>query len=234
MLFYKQGKNPREWWGMVKKSKDGGKTWSTPARLPDGFLGPIKNKPVLLADGKIICPSSIETTDNVWSAHVEITNTDLTSWQKAYPDSAGDFGIIQPSILIHPGGKLQMLCRSREDCIVQSWSYDNGLHWSKPMKLDVPNPNSGIDAVTLSNGLHVLVYNPLFKGKDWFNGRNVLKVAASDDGIHWNDVYTLEDNKDGEYSYPAIIQSSDSMVHITYTLNRKNIRHVVLNIQREK
>ncbi|HEX3010041.1 MAG TPA: sialidase family protein [Bacteroidales bacterium] len=234
MLFYKQGKNPREWWGMVMTSKNGGKTWSTPVQLPDGFLGPIKNKPVLLSDGKILCPSSIETTDNIWSSHVEITNTALTSWQKVFPDSAEEFGIIQPSILIHPEGNLQMLFRSREDYIIQSWSYDGGLHWSQPSKLHVPNPNSGIDAVTLSNGLHVLVYNPLFKGKDWFNGRNILKVAVSDDGIHWSDVYTLENNKDGEYSYPAIIQSSDSKVHITYTLNRKNIKHVVLNIQQSK
>ncbi|MHC4048273.1 exo-alpha-sialidase, partial [Bradyrhizobium sp. 23AC] len=50
-LFYKVGPNPRGWWGMVKTSSDGGRSWSAAQRLPEGALGPIKNKPVVLADG---------------------------------------------------------------------------------------------------------------------------------------------------------------------------------------
>lgn len=56
MLFYKVGPSPSEWWGMVMSSEDQGRTWSKPERLPDGILGPIKNKPVQLADGTIISP----------------------------------------------------------------------------------------------------------------------------------------------------------------------------------
>ena len=51
LLFYKVGPSPPEWWGMVVESGDDGRTWSEPRRLPDGILGPIKNKPVTLADG---------------------------------------------------------------------------------------------------------------------------------------------------------------------------------------
>ena len=54
MLFYKVGPSPREWWGMVITSSDDGRTWSDPRRLPEGILGPIKNKPVQLADGTIV------------------------------------------------------------------------------------------------------------------------------------------------------------------------------------
>src|SRR4026209_1326495 len=44
-LFYKVGPSPREWWGMARTSKDNGRTWGAARRLPDGFLGPVKNKP---------------------------------------------------------------------------------------------------------------------------------------------------------------------------------------------
>jgi predicted neuraminidase len=76
----------------------------------------------------------------------------------------------------------------------------------------------------------LLVYNPLASGQEWYNGRNVLYIAHSADGRHWNKVFTLEDEKEGEFSYPAIIQTSDGLIHVTYTTNRKNIQHVVLKI----
>ena len=58
MLFYKVGPDPRKWWGMLITSTDGGETWSAPRRLPENILGPIKNKPVQLSDGTILCASS--------------------------------------------------------------------------------------------------------------------------------------------------------------------------------
>src|SRR6187549_3689611 len=65
MLFYKVGPNPNEWWGMLMTSDDEGKSWSEPRRLGKNsaigdLLGPVKNKPIELADGTIICPSSSE------------------------------------------------------------------------------------------------------------------------------------------------------------------------------
>ncbi len=73
MLFYKVGPTPETWWGELKTSPDGGKTWSAARRLPDGILGPIKNKPVQLANGDILCPTSNETHEkpSKWSVHFE-------------------------------------------------------------------------------------------------------------------------------------------------------------------
>lgn len=109
-------------------------------------------------------------------------------------------------------------------------SFDNGKTWQPPTVTNLANPNSGIDGVTLKNGWQALVYNPLTKGKEWSNGRNKLVVAVSKDGVQWTDIYTLQEEKTGEFSYPAIIQTADGLVHITYTLNRKNIKNTVLKI----
>jgi predicted neuraminidase len=228
VLFYKVGPSPREWWGMVTSSTDDGGSWSSPERLRTGILGPIKNKAYQLADGTILSPSS-EETKTKWTAHIERSADQGATWQKIRLDTAG-FDVIQPSILDYGGGRLQVLCRSKQGTIVQCWSQDNGRSWGKLSKTSLLNPNSGIDAVTLKNGQQMLVYNPDVPGKEWSKGRSKLNVAVSTDGTTWNDVATLENGTTEEYSYPAVIQASDGTVHITYTYDRKNIKHVVLKL----
>lgn len=228
LLFYKVGPNPREWWGLVKSSADEGRTWSAARRLPPGILGPIKNKPVQLANGTILAPSSVEQADGRWKIHLEKSTDRGQTWQLIPVDDASPLDVIQPSILTYSGQRLQLLCRSKQGRIVESWSTNGGAHWSPLTQTALLNPNSGTDAVTLKNGTQLLVYNPALPGKDWFNGRGKLRVAASTDGVAWHDVATLEDGTTEEYSYPAIIEAQDGQVHITYTYNRQNIRHVVL------
>ncbi|TPG72528.1 sialidase [Hymenobacter nivis] len=227
-LFYKVGPNPREWWGMVKTSADNGATWSGPRRLPPGVLGPIKNKPVQLANGTILSPSSREEASGRWRVHLEKSMDQGQTWQVIPVDPGSALDVIQPSILVHPGGRLQLLCRSKQGAVVQAWSEDGGNTWGKLSKTTLLNPNSGTDAVTLRNGSFLIVYNPDVPGKDWFNGRSKLRVAASADGVAWHDVAVLENGTTEEFSYPAIIQTTDGLVHITYTYDRKNIKHVVL------
>ncbi len=228
-LFYKIGPSPDTWWGMVRKSSDEGITWTEPQRLPAGILGPIKDKPITLPSGRIISPSSVETATS-WKAHMEISDDNGNTWRIVPIDTSSGFRLIQPTLLTLQHDTILALMRSNQNCIIQSRSTDQGNSWSIPQKTVIMNPNSGIDAVTLRNGLQLLVYNPAPAGKDWSDGRSKLYVAVSDDGNHWQDVYKLEDNTSGEYSYPAIIQSDDGLVHITYTYNRTGIRYVVMKI----
>lgn len=231
-LFYKVGPNPRQWWGLMKTSEDGGATWSEAKALPNGMLGPIKNKPLQLKDGTVLHPSSTESLDEKrWTIHVERSNADFTAWQKINID-CDSFGVIQPTILQHGNG-LQLLSRSRQNKVVQTVSGDGGLTWSKLEAIPLPNPNSGIDGVSLAGGGHLLVYNPMLAGKDWWEGRSHLSVAISKNGVDWKAIYQLETEDKGEFSYPAIIQASDGLVHIVYTYNRKAIKHVVLKVADE-
>lgn len=226
-LFYKIGPSPRKWWGMVRTSNDEGRTWTRPQKLPAGILGPIKNKPVQLADGTILSPSSVET-EAAWKVYMERSANGGRTWSRVPVDTASAFRVIQPSILQHADKSVQIVCRSDQDRVVTAWSYNKGKTWTGFAKLDLPNPNSGIDAVTLKNKGQMIVYNPTVRGKDWWNNRGKLNVAVSVDGIKWKDVAVLENGSSEEYSYPAIVQTKDGRVHITYTYDRKNIRHVVL------
>ena len=226
LLFYKVGPDVPRWWGMVLASSDDGATWSEPRRLPDGFLGPIKNKAVVRPDGALLCPSSTE--HNGWRIHMERTH-DLVHWECVAPPANAGLDAIQPTLLDHGAGGLQGLCRTRQGRIYETWSQDDGRTWSPLQATILPHPNSGIDAVTLADGRHLLVYNHIGPGQGGTSGpRTPLNVAISEDGRLWQAALVLEDVP-GEYSYPAVIQFGDGLVHITYTHRRTSIRHVVID-----
>ena len=222
VLFYKVGKDPRTWWGMFKTSADQGRSWTAANRIPDQFLGPIKDKPQRLPNGTLLYPTSTETKQS-WQVYLETSDQELTHWRKVAIDNNG-WNAIQPTILFHQPGRMQILCRSKEKKIVESWSEDMGKTWSPLQQTQIPNNNSGLDAVTLKNGWQMLICNPIEKG------RNKLAVLASRDGKHWKNLILLEDQPAGEFSYPAIIQGTDGTVHIAYTYNREKIKYVHLKI----
>ncbi|RPJ85087.1 MAG: sialidase, partial [Acidobacteria bacterium] len=232
LLFYKAGPSPSRWWGMVMSSADGGATWTEPRRLPNGVLGPIKNKPVVLRDGTWLSPSSTEDPTTGWQLQFERSADKGKTWEVVGPINKGEgLEAIQPSILFHHDGRLQAVCRTRSGVIATTWSQDGGRTWDPLGRTALPNPNSGIDAVTLAGGRHLLVYNHSAPPAGSRGGpRYPLNVAISEDGLAWTPMVTLEDRPlpDG-YAYPAVIQSSDGLVHITYTWNRRRIKHVVMN-----
>lgn len=228
-LYYKIGPTPQDWWGAFMISSDNGQTWSRSIRLPEEILGPIKNKPELLSNEDLICPTSSE--HDGWRVYMEFTSDRGKTWERTKPLNDGvEIVAIQPSILKHPNGRLQILCRSINKKILSAWSDNNGRSWSNLEPIELPNPNSGIDAVTLKDGRHILVYNHIKPDVEWGN-RNILNVAVSNNGLNWNAVLLLEDDEDpqSEYSYPAVIQAEDGMIHITYTWNRELIKYVVID-----
>lgn len=221
MLFYKVGPSPSTWWGMLMTSDDNGKTWSQPRRLPDGIAGPIKNKPVQLANGDLLSPTSSE--DKGWRVHFERSADLGLTWTRTDAINDGrEIGAIQPSVLLHGGDKLQAIGRTKQSKVFSIESTDGGKTWGPMTLTALPNPNSGTDAVTLKDGTHLLIYNHTPKG------RSPLNLAFSKDGKIWQAALVFE-NTPGEYSYPAIIQTKDGLVHVTYTWKRQKIKHAVVD-----
>ena len=224
MLFYKVGPSPSKWWGMLRTSDDGGKTWSDARRLPEGIFGPIKNKPVQLSNGDILCPTSTE--DAGWRVHFERSADGGQTWTKTEAVNDGKaIGAIQPSILFTGSDGLLAIGRTRQARIFQIASSDGGRSWGQMTLGALPNPNSGIDAVTLRDGRHLLLYNHTARG------RTPLNVAVSKDGAAWDAALILE-SEPGEYSYPACIQTADGLVHCAYTWKRLRVKHVVIDPSR--
>ena len=100
LLFYKVGPSPSTWWGEVKYSCDNGKSWSVSRRLPEDILGPVKNKPVKLKNGELLCPSSSE--NDGWRLHMEFTSDRAITWERTPFLNDKDIYAIQPSVLFHP------------------------------------------------------------------------------------------------------------------------------------
>jgi predicted neuraminidase len=238
-LYYKFGPHPNAWTGARRFSTDEGKTWSKVEHLPAGLYGPIRAKPLVLADGTIVSGTSVESYHS-WSCWIERSTDNGATWTKAgpimvdraaRPDDTPKYkspwadwdetdGIIQPSVVKLKDGRLRLYARStsRTGRICVADSKDDGKSWTQARPLELPNPNSGIDAVALADGRVVMVYNHTTKG------RTPLNLAISRDGEHFRMFRVLE-QAPGEYSYPALVAGADDALYLTYTWNRKTIRY---------
>jgi len=256
-LYYKVGTKPSTWTGARKVSSDEGLSWSAEEKLPDGILGPIKDKPLVLKNGTIVSGSSVE--NGKWAAWIERSVDSGKNWTKygpitipenldvpdagaiaasaqtaplpalakesvttkLYPPAKTTVGIIQPAVVQLGEHHLRIYARGHTKAarIAVADSYDDGVTWSQARYLDLPNPNSGIDAVRLKDGRVVLIFNHSY------NTRTPLNLAVSAEGEHFTVFKTLEDGP-GQYSYPAIIQAANGDLLMTYSWRRQTIKFV--------
>ena len=228
MLYFKVGKTIDDWETWYMETTDNGGTWSEAKELvagDKGGRGPVRNKPVELADGTLLAGASKET-NGVWDAFTDRSSDDGASWEKSAfleldRSTITGEGIIQPTLWESAPGKVHMLLRSSAGAVCRSDSEDGGATWSEVYKTSLPNPNSGIDLTKLDNGRLVLAFNP--SGGNW-GSRSPLSLGIStDNGLTWPTVYDIDKGEeDEEFSYPAIISYGDT-VAVTYTWKRQRI-----------
>jgi predicted neuraminidase len=232
-LMYKKGVSPGKWTTLIQDSADGGVTWSAPRNLvpedKDFGRGPVKNKLLTLADGRILAPGSSEKGS--WRAYVDYSDDQGKTWTRTafipattLPETGlPKRGVIQPSLWQDPfSGDVHMLLRSSEGRIFRSDSKDNGSTWSKAYPTDLPNNNSGLDLVQdPDNGILYLVCNPIVDVTIGTKRSPLSLLYSRNEGTSWFKMCDLETGP-REFSYPAVIMQDGSLV-VAYTYKRVNI-----------
>ena len=231
-LFFKVGMTIAHWRTFYCESRDGGKMWDVPREMiagdTSGGRGPVRNKILKTASGRILAPCSTE--DGSWIAYIDRSEDGGSTWTRSEPiqiqfsDVEKDEkyfhrGVIQPTLWESPEGQIHMLLRSTEGFIYRSDSTDDGIHWCDPYSTSFPNNNSGIDLDRLNDGTLALVCNPV-QGNG--GARTPISMFLSDnDGFSWEKYMDL-DTGEGEFSYPAVVRKG-SELFVSYTWKRKNI-----------
>lgn len=224
LLFYKKGFDIKTWKSKYIFSDDEGMTWSEEISLDNNLYGPVKNKPIYINNEDILFGTSSESDG--WKVSFSVTKN-LLDWKINTPNiSNNEILTIQPTLLLYKNGTIQALSRTQNARLAETWSFDKGKSFSNIVLTDIQSTNSGIDGLVLSNGTALLVLNAITEK----NYRNKLIILSSKDGKIWKDFLVLENHISGQYSYPSIIQDNKGMIHIVYTYDRKNIKHVEIGL----
>lgn len=228
-VYFKKGKEIKDWVTWFSDTKDCGKTWTQAKELVlddnSGGRGPVKNKCIRTAEGLLLAPASSEKTKN-WRCFIDVSRDDGNTWTRCdfIIRPRKNFGLakmIQPTLWQDDEGVVHALMRTDKGRIYKSSSVDGGIHWSKAERTELPNNNSGIDCVRVPDGRVFLVYNPV--AENW-GDRSPLELAvSSDNGKSFSTVAVLENDEGGEFSYPSITFYNNRLF-IAYTYNRRQIR----------
>ena len=223
-FWYKAGPKPDNWTGFARTSTDSGKTWSKVEMMPAGFWGPVRAKPIQLANGTILAGTSVESFRN-WTPFVDRSTDDGKTWKRSNGFPVPEkFNQIQPTLFEAKDGRIIALMRSSNPRVVcRAESKDGGETFSAAEETTLANPSAGIDCVRTADGDVFLIYNPTA-----FLRTPISLARSTDDGKTWKKVADLE-TEAGEFSYPAMIQAAGGTLEITYTWKRTHIKHLSLD-----
>jgi predicted neuraminidase len=184
-------------------------------------------KPLLMENDRIVLPLY---SDGYNFSMTAISDDNGASWKPGLPIVGR--GPIQPAIIRKKNGNLVAFMRDSGDeptRVHWSESEDKGQTWKATTKTDIPNTAS-VELLALKDGRWA------FLGNDIDNGRYQLTLRISDDeGKTWKWKKLIEDDpsKKGGYSYPSLIQTTDGLLHMTYSHHpekgKKSIKYVVVD-----
>ncbi|MGC4007473.1 MAG: exo-alpha-sialidase [Pirellulales bacterium] len=133
---------------------------------------------------------------------------------------------LQPGLLALGGDKYVALGRTGQGKPYRVATTDSGQTWTQPQLLELPNSGSALDAMTLADGRHVLIYNHAAEKKN-----APLNIAVSTDGTTWQAAAILEDGP-GTFDYPAAVQTTDGRLHVVYRYQKDRLKHVTVDPKR--
>jgi len=202
----------------IKRSIDNGYTWSAVEMIEKNWGHVPRCKPIHLANGDILFGTEFTT----WYSQVWASQNKGQTWQirGSVPGEPNQ----HPSLVLRKDGSILALIRPSGQIpkVLRSVSYDEGCTWSVAEITSNHCPFSALDATCLQDGRIVMAWNNHPKN------RNPLTLGLScDGGQTWPYKRNLIQGE-GSFHYPAIIQSNDGLIHLTFTNNRRTIDHVVL------
>jgi predicted neuraminidase len=204
----------------MKRSSDRGVTWSQ-AEMIDAEWGHVPRcKPIRLRTGEWMFGTEYKDGQS----RILTSSDEGKSWSviSTIPGERNQ----HPALIERKDGSILGLLRpaGRQGFIMRSASVDRGKTWAPAVRTELFSPFAAIDAVRLQDERIALVWN------DSQEARNPLTLALSEDeGETWvcrRDLVTGE----GQFHYPAIIQSADGKIHVSFTNNRKTIDHIALDV----
>lgn len=217
-----------------KYTDDNGSNWSTAARLN---LSPIPHSGTLVKgsaleyeDGTIGLPVYRSYDQYSFAEFIRLNTSGEVLGRVTM--SNGDRGALQPSVVpIDPQNGVAFMRYNGDDPkrILRNATDDSGASWTTPEKLDLPNPDSAVAAIGLSDGSIIIVFN------NSTQYRNVLTLARSTDlGVTWKIVHIFDEEAAGESvnderSYPSLLKTENGEIHLVYTWKRRKIKHIVFN-----
>lgn len=205
-----------------KISADGGATWSDEKTLIDEQGWMTRYRPLELADGTFLLPIYNEIG---WSPAFMTSADGGETWKMIAKDVMLPGTAIQPTIIERADGSILSMLRSGAvgGKIWRMESRNGGKNWLRVKRTALPNPNAAVDMARLADGRVALLFN------DSLMARTPLTIAVSEDqGETWKRAVDLE-TEPHEFSYPAVIQTSDGMIHVVYTYKRTHIKHAAFD-----
>jgi len=117
--------------------------------------------------------------------------------------------LIEGTVVPLDQGQLLQLFRTEAGNVYKSVSQDGGASWSAPKATELPNPNSKVSAIVLSNGEIAVAYNAHDQHSVPILARSLLYVAVSSNkGGSWQELARLETElmPGQRFHYPALLQ----------------------------
>ena len=225
------------------RSEDGGFTWTKPKRLFKEAGAMVRNPPIRSTRNPgewllplYYTPSGMGHVKDQFSV-VKRSSRPLSSWPQTstHRISSPGGGLVQPALTVQPDGRILAFLRDRGSRnAFSSSSGDDGVTWTPPRRLPLPNNNKAVMAVTLPSGAVLLTFT---NSNAWSKKYPISIALSTDAGQTWPVVRDLQAHfhiggcKSGcEFSYPAMVfcpgscqdpaASGPGSLHVSYTYSR--------------